>query len=211
MQRKTVYILVGAFVLVAAVAAIIGGLLAGERFLGAPAAPDEEPEASPTSEPTPDPQATDDFTRFEDEDAGFAVSYPAAWERLDSRDPNVRLLVTPNGSDSVLVRAVILDGEVGEEDLADIRTLTDELVEGAEGDDIEPLAQPTQVEVGGLPGIYYLYTFADAESGEEGVHAHYFLFDGATMFTVVLQALPVERFDPLAPTFDEVMDTFEPL
>ncbi len=206
MQRRTVFILFGGAVVLAAVAAIVIGQLAGERLVGP--TPGEPPEAEPTPDPTPDREVPEDLTRVEDEEAGFAISYPADWERLEVDDPNVRLVVTPNGADSILVRVVPLDAEITEEDLPAVRTFTDEFVEG---EDIEHVTEPTQVEVGGLPGIYYLYTFADADADERGVHAHYFLFDGATMFTVVLQALPLERFDPLAPTFDAVMDTFEPL
>lgn len=207
MQRRTVFILFGAAVVLAAVTAIVVGQLAGERLVGP--TPEEPPEAEPTPDPTPDRAAPEDFTRVEDREAGFAVSYPADWERLEVDDPHVRLLVTPNRADSILVRVVPLDAEITEEDLPAVRTFTDELVEG---EDIEHLMDdPTQVEVGGLPGIYYLYTFVDEDTDEQGVHAHYFLFDGATMFTVVLQALPLERFDPLAPTFDAVMATFEPL
>jgi len=44
-----------------------------------------------------------------------------------------------------------------------------------------------------------------------GAHAHYFVFDGATMITLVFQALPAPRIFSLAPLFDRVAATFRVL
>lgn len=169
--------------------------MAGERFVT---------DSSPTDE------TARGFTEFRDEEAGFAISYPADWQRVAVDDPQVRLLVTPDRTtDSILVRVLELDAEVTADDLAGVRSLTDEIVQG--GDSVTLRSDPTQIEVGGLPGIFYLYTFQDADADQEGVHLHYFLFDGATMITVVMQALPTEDFPALAPTFDAVMNSFEVL
>lgn len=213
MRRKTIFILVGAALAVAVLAVILGQTF-GEQVLPSP-----DVTESPTTEPSPESDIPEGFTRFEDADAGFAMAYPEDWERVSASDETIRLVVTPNDRDSILVRALTLDVEVGAEDLASVRSFTDDIVgvsedgeDGEEGEEgVELLAEPAQVEVGGLPGIYYLYNFDDADTGEEGVHSHYFLFDGDTMFAVVLQALPTERFVPLAPTFDSVMNTFEPM
>lgn len=192
---------------------IVVGATAGERFFEVPglAAP-AQPDAAPTIpqepvQPAPTPADVGDFTEFRDEEWGFAVSYPSSWEQVATDDPSTRLLTTLNGAHSILVRAVTLDAEISEDDLADVRAFTDPIVLDGEG--VEVLAEPSGVVVGGLPGIYYLYTFTDAASGEEGVHLHYFLFDGDTMITIVLQALPSTDLDPLAPTFQTVIESFD--
>lgn len=192
---------------------VVVGLAAGERFI---ALPDVEEPADGSTDPedavdpspaSPEPQDLGDFTEFRDDEWGFAVSYPSDWEEVSIEDPAVRLLVTPNNQDSILVRVVTLDAPVTEEDLPQVRTLTDEIVQDGEG--VEVLGEPTGVTLGGLPGIYYVYTFTDGASGQEGVHLHYFLFDGDTMITIILQALPAERLDLLAPTFQAVIESFE--
>lgn len=189
-MRRTLMLFVGA---VAAGVVLIVAATAGERLVG---------DSSLTDRDTPG-----NFTEFRDEEAGFAISYPTDWQQVTVEDPQVRLLVTPDRTDSILVRVVELEAEVTVDDLSAIRSLTDEIVQ--EGESVEIRSDPTQIEIGGLPGIFYLYTFEDADTEEEGVHLHYFLFDGATMFTVVMQALPTEDFPALAPTFDAVMNTFE--
>lgn len=193
---------------------IVVGSAAGERFLGLAGGEDtaepDGPLPAPDGpedplEPTPAPVDLGDFTEFRDDEWGFALSYPSEWERVSTDDPAVRLLVTPDGQNSILVRAVTLEVEVTEDDLPSVRTLTDDLI----GDEVEILAEPAGVVLGELPGIYYVYTFVDAASDQEGVHLHYFVFDGDTMITIVLQALPAEVLDPLAPTFQAVIESFE--
>ncbi|HVM00978.1 MAG TPA: PsbP-related protein [Egibacteraceae bacterium] len=195
---RRVLILFGvAFVagLVAVVAAT-----AGERLITGP-----DVAGPPDTSTAGDGEA---FASFTDERTGFSLSYPADWRRVPVGSPAVRLLVAPpDGDDSILVRVVTLEADVTGDDLPAVRTFTDQLVR--EGETVEVLGDPTRVEIGGLPGIQYLYTFEDAESGRQGVHSHYFLFDGSTMYTIVLQALPVERFAELAPAFRVVIDSFE--
>lgn len=162
-----------------------------------------------TAEPVAGTDRPADFVDFRDAEAGFTLAYPSDWQRLEHPDPQVRLLVTPNRNDSVLVRAIDLevDVEVTVEDLPAFREYTDRIVQGGEG--VEVLDEPSAIEVGGLPGLYYLYTFDDASSGQQGVHSHYFLFDGATVLSIVMQALPTEDFAALAPTFKAIIDSFE--
>lgn len=192
---------------------IVVGAAAGERFfdvpgLAGPSPPDAAPTGPPEPvQPVPAPRDLGDFIEFRDEEWGFAVSYPSDWEQVATDDPSARLLATPNGADSIFVRVVTLEAEITEDDLPFVRTFTDPIVMDGEG--VEVLAEPSAVVVGGLPGIYYLYTFTDAASNQEGAHLHYFLFEGETMFTIVLQALPSEDLDPLAPTFQAVIESFD--
>lgn len=150
-----------------------------------------------------------ELVEFRAEEAGFAISHPADWRRIESPDEQVRLVATPNDRDSVLVRVVGLTTPVEEGQLTAVRDFTRGLV--TDGTGIELTAGPEQVELAGLPGWYYLYRFTDEATGRQGVHSHYFLFRGDRMFVLVFQALPQGRFQQLAPVFDRIAESFRRL
>ena len=97
--------------------------------------------------------------------------------------------------------------------LASAERLTSRIVSGGPGVKLLKLhyRQPAAVTVGGFPGLLYLYTFVDPTTGETGAHAHYFLFDGKTMITLVFQSLPSNNFVSLAPLFDRIAGTIHAL
>ena len=107
-----------------------------------------------------------------------------------------------NQGGSVLVRVTPLDAPVGKAQLGEARKATDAIVASSDG--VALKAEPTATEQGGLPGLYYLYTFRDPVSGSRGAHSHFFLFKGQTMISLVFQALPDGDFGRLAPLFDRV-------
>jgi hypothetical protein len=158
------------------------------------------------SPPPPDApaRAADDSVRFRDAAAGFSIEQPAGWRRVASPDPEVRLLAEGDGS-SMQVRMGELGLEIGPEQLDAAQKITDELVRAA--GPTKRLRPPRQVALGGLPGYLYLYTFRDADTGEEGAHAHYFLFRGEKLMTIVFQTVSAERLAMLAPLFDRVGET----
>jgi eukaryotic-like serine/threonine-protein kinase len=198
---------------VAAVALLLGGMFVGRQLVPQPnfdaapetPAPSPSPGASPTPTTSPAP-VPDGFVLFEDEEAGFSVAYPGSWERLESSDPQVRLVATPNGRDSLLVRVLQPGFAVTEDNLRQAKTLTDSLVRA--GRNVKILAKPEPIRLGGLPGLFYFYSFRDSGTGKRGVHSHYFLFRGETMITIVFQALPTKSFPELAPIFDQVANSF---
>lgn len=166
-------------------------------------APDDTPAVDPTATPSDTTDASDPSPTEPDvavSEAGVTLSLPDGWQQLASDDPQVLLVATPNGRDSVLVREVDLTVEVTAESLDGARQFTMDLV--TEGTGVEIVTGPQQVELAGLPGWYYLYRFDDLASGTVGTHAHYFLFDGTRMIVLVFQALPEDGFAELAPTFD---------
>ncbi len=171
------------------------------RELVSPAAPDPPARATPAAPAAP---PADGVTRFRDAEGAFSISYPAGWERVVSSDPEVRLLAQGEGS-SMLVRMGDLGIEVGPKNLGAARKLTDKLVQSA--GQAKQLRPPKRVSLGGLQGFLYLYTFADAASGQRGAHAHYFLFRGETLITMVFQTVPAERLAELAPLFDRIGET----
>jgi len=159
---------------------------------------------SSTPSDRPSAAAGDEFVRFRDPAGAFSISHPAGWRRLAAPDPEVRLLAEGDGS-SMLVRMTDLKIEIGPESLDIAKKLTDKLVQSA--GQAKLLRRPEQVTLGGLPGYLYLYTFRDAATGERGAHAHYFLFRGQTLITIVFQTAPAERLIALAPLFDRIGET----
>jgi hypothetical protein len=155
----------------------------------------------------PAPAQPDELVDFRDDQAGFALSYPKAWVRATAPNPQIVLVAAEhdpakNQGGSILVRVTPLDAPVGKAQLADARKVTDVIVSSSEG--VALRAEPTETEQGGLPGLYYLYTFRDPISGLTGVHSHSFLFKDKTMISIVFQALPESDFGRLAPLFDRV-------
>lgn len=196
-----------------AVLAVLGGAYwLGQRDASQPEAPATTPStAAPEGDdPAGTPTTTSEFelAEYEDAEDGFSFSYPAEWEFLEltGEDPNVRLVLSAGGQDSFLVRVEQLDSEVTtDQQLVDINAVTDGAIAEVEG---ARILQEQQIELGGLPGYYYLYQFTDSETGLEGAHVHYFLFQGSTMYVLVFQALPTENFEPLVPAFDVVTESF---
>ena len=151
--------------------------------------------------------STEDLVEFRDDQAGFALSYPKAWVRATAPNPQIVLVVAEhdpakNQGGSILVRVTPLDAPVGKAQLPEARKATDAIVASADG--VALRADPVETEQGGLPGLYYLYTFRDPVSGLPGAHSHFFLFKGPTMISVVFQALPDGDFARLAPLFDRI-------
>lgn len=160
------------------------------------------------------PGRKSDLVQFKDQKAGWAISYPKTWTRLQSSDRDVALVVSEkppqeNRGGSILARDLTLAAPVDDSKLAAAKEVTDKIVTGGQG--IQLLAQPATIHQGGLPGYFYFYSFKDPASGQEGVHTHYFLFKGQTMISFVFQALPKDDFKALAPVYDDVMGSFRTL
>lgn len=171
------------------------------------AAPPPSP-PSEASSPAVAPSLPAGFVEFRDERAGYAVSYPKDWKVLEvPDDPEVGLLAALNENDSFLVRLVPLGFQVGPTEYPGMTSLTNQIV--ASGQDVHVVTGPKQVQVGGLPGYFYLYTFTDG--GQKGAHSHYFLFKGDTMITLVFQAIPEDQFEKRAPVFDQIANSFRVL
>src|SRR5262249_32260537 len=149
------------------------------------------------------------FSSFRSDQAGFEMAYPSTWTKLSPKDPQVLLLASQGTQDTLLVRASELPEPVGPAQLPAARQVTDKLV--VSNRSVQMITEPKQIELGGLPGFFYFYSFKDAASGQEGAHSHFFLFNGKTMISMVFQALPRERFAAAAPTFDKIAASFHAL
>jgi len=156
----------------------------------------------------------EDVVEFRDDQAGFALSYPKAWVRATAPNPQIVLVAAEqapakNQGGSILARVTPLDAPVTKAQLGEARKATDAIVSSSEG--VALKAEPAETEQGGLPGLYYLYTFRDPVSGATGVHSHYFLFKDKAMISLVFQALPEGDFGRLAPMFDRVANSLRTL
>jgi len=186
-----------AIVVVVLVAAGLATLASGvgQRLLD----PGETPAAAPPGVPP-------GFTEFRSSQAGFAVSYPADWMRLQTADPQVVLIAARGPEVSFLVRVAELDVAIGPQELPAAKQLTDQIVTANES--VELLAEPQPIELAGLPGYFYFYSFQDPGTGQRGAHSHLFVFKGQKLITLVFQALPAEQFRPAADTFDQITGSF---
>ena len=110
------------------------------------------------------------------------MGYPSNWTKLNPKDPQVLLLLPQGTQDSLLVRESELPEPVGPQQLASARQVTDKLVTSNKS--VQMITEPKQIELGGLPGFFYFYSFKDATSGQEGAHSHFFLFNGKTMISM---------------------------
>ncbi len=187
-NRTPVYLVVGVIV----VAVGVAGFLIGN---GGNSGTNSKAKPAPTN-----------FVAFRDASTGVSISYPSSWTALPKSDPTVRLLVTAGGAgnlDSFEVRVQQTSAVVGTSStsIADLRAVTDAIVSGSP---VTVLPQyPRPVTINSVPGYYYLYTLTDAPSGQQLVHAHYFLFEGHDMVSMVFQTVSAD-FARLAATFDQV-------
>ncbi|MGH3770620.1 MAG: hypothetical protein ACRDRW_04355 [Pseudonocardiaceae bacterium] len=149
------------------------------------------------------------FSEFRSDQAGFALAYPSSWTKLSPKDPQVLLLASQGTENSFLVRATELQDPVGPQQLAAARQVTDKIVMFNKS--IQMITEPKRIELGGLPGFFYFYSFKDPGTQQEGVHSHFFLFRDKTMISMVFQTLPRERFSESAKIFDQITASFHTL
>ncbi|MGH3800499.1 MAG: hypothetical protein ACRDTD_10275 [Pseudonocardiaceae bacterium] len=200
-RRRVLAIGIGVLV----VAGLASGVVVGRAIL----TPEEPAKAANSSANSPMNAKPDDFTAFRSEPAGFELAYPTSWSKLNTKDPQILLLVSQGTQDSLLVRSLELQAPVGPQQLQAAKQLTDQIVTANKT--AQMVTEPKQIELGGLPGFFYFYSFEDTPSGQQGVHSHYFLFNGKTMISLVFQSLPKEHFSTSAPTFDKITATFRAL
>ena len=204
-QRTTVVVLSVLSAVVVAVA--IGAFMVGS---GAPSTrgagqPTTVPSGPSTSvAPSTVPPAA--LTTFRDPTSGFSIQYPRAWERVELEDPegsNIRLMVLAGELDVFQVRAQRFEQPTTAENIENVKAVTQALITSNK---TAKILQERQITIDGMPGYYYLYTYADP-SGQEGVHAHYFLYRGRKAFQLVFQAVPTSDFQPLAFVYDQVAES----
>jgi len=177
----------------AAILALLGGVFLGRKVIEG-----KEPKR---------PAAAAKITRFHEPIADVAISFPASWTRLRSKDPEVRLLVVANGSTSLLMRVTKTGlAAVTQRSLPVVKEYTDALLK--QDTRATQLTAPAPIELGGLPGWRYRYSYSSPTDGSTLAHVHYFLFKNGRMIQLVFQAVPANRLEALEPAFDRLAATF---
>ncbi|HEY2763999.1 MAG TPA: hypothetical protein VGJ13_08310 [Pseudonocardiaceae bacterium] len=200
-KKRLVAIVAGVLVviLLGALAAIFGPGLVGYQG------------ASNGAEPSPSSAkpAPTQLTEYRNDQAGIALSYPSTWAQLRAKDPQVLLVASEGTEGTFQLRAVQLPTVVNQQQLPAAKQLTDQIV-GA-NKTAQMLTEPKQITLGGLPGYWYLYTFKDESSGQEGAHSHFFIFKDKTMLSFVFESIPSSKFKDTAPNFDQIAASFHVL
>jgi len=140
----------------------------------------------------------DEFVAVHDAEAGFTVSHPKSWGEISPADGEQRLLLSAGGQNYFQVKVRPIDPA----------TVDQQIAEALAG--VKMVTEPREVTLNGIRTYYFLYfTPVTEKSPLEGVHAHYFMLNGDTLYTMVFQALPSAEFTKLAPTFDKVAESFQ--
>lgn len=193
---------------------LIGGLVVGIGAVTIGVVAGQGSVDKPKDDVAATPKTSSGLVEFRDSETGFALQYPKTWSILPSKDRDISaVIVEPapaeNQGGSILARVTDLEVEITADQVEQARPLTDAVINSGAG--VQLITDPTTVEVGGLPGLVYAYTFADSASGQRGAHSHYFLFKGRTMISLVFQGVPEADFVRLASTFDQVANSFRVL
>lgn len=142
------------------------------------------------------------LTTYTDVEKHFRISFPKSWGR--TTEPKGGVVLHVSGRSAVSVHEFALAQQVNTKNVSDMRAVTSAIL--STPDARLNVLTSRVVRIGRLTGLYYLYSFPSGK--QEGVHAHYFLFNGSRMYTLVFQALPATDFQALAKTFDAVAESF---
>jgi len=161
----------------------------------------------------------DETVTFTDNKAGIKLSYPESWKQIENNSTidltedeatEVRLIAGPAQDEpALLVRVKPLpaeinyDPEMSANDLGIIQGQLDKLI----SPDVQVLERKPINDKGKL-GFHYLYVLKQQNTGREGVHSHYFVFDGAKLNVLVFEVFPRAEFEQMAPTFDRIFESF---
>lgn len=156
------------------------------------------------AEPSASPAAPAPLVDYRDPAGRFSLQYPQNWTPVETSDPDVALLLLGPGGGSMLVRLVPLGAPIDPTKLDDVKAVTDVIVQSP----TVQIVEQKSVELSGTAGYFYLYTFQDTSTQQEGVHSHFFLFRDRSMHTLVFQALPTEAFENLAADFDRISQSY---
>lgn len=146
------------------------------------------------------------FTTFHDDLTGFSIQYPTVWPRAQAPVSEVRFAVTAPQGAAVSVRMIPTEQATTPQNLANMKSVTEGIIALNSS---ARILKTDVITLNGLIGYYYLYTFKDKDSGLDGVHAHYFLFQGHKMYSMVFQVLPADLFASAAGVFDQMAQSFK--
>lgn len=153
-------------------------------------------------------------TTLTDTKAGFTITYPAEWAEVPipkSADTPALIisqhLLRISGTNVLKLQSSTMETPVDEGNLANMRATIEAGLSNPVANLVVVDVQETKVA--NLLAVRYIYKYTD-ENGP-GVHAHFFIFDGKVMHTVMFQVAPVEDYAKYTELFDQVIASFKPL
>jgi hypothetical protein len=165
---------------------------------------------------TPEEETTEDYATIEDPEAGFTIKLPRDWMFFEQEqaDPAIRMVVgAPGTQNNLRMRVtpleapVVINSETPESVIAELQAQFDQYID--QGESVKEVLQRQRVNINGVQGWEYLYTFTDEPTGDEGVHSHFFLLGGERLYVLVFQVLPASNYEDYARTFDEIITSFQ--
>lgn len=135
---------------------------------------------------------------------GYQLTYPETWTELRTSTGHV---VRIDRRSAFNIRTLPLQHPAALADLRDLHAVTDAILSSPDAD--ITVLDVREIELAGFPAVYYLYYFRDGD--RRGIHAHYFVFDGRQLHTLVFQVVPASRFADYASGFDQVVASFTAL
>lgn len=157
---------------------------------------------------TVDPKVTipaANLQTFTDPDTGISMRFPKTWLKYVAPVSDIRLITQFGDGDGMSIRILPIQTPATVDNIGNLKAVTDAIVFG---DGSSQLVQEQLVRLNGLLTYYYLYTFTDTKTNQQGVHAQYFVFEGHRMFSIVFQVVPADEFQKNAPLFDQVAESF---
>ena len=191
-RRLPIAVIVVVTVAVAAIAAVL--------ISSGPSKPQAKPKSTTTTQPI-----NASFTTFNDQAAGFSLSYPPSWTTIKSTDPDVplQLIIGAEGLDTLLVRVVALQTSVDTSSVDNMKAFTDSIISGTN----VTVLQQEGFTIGNVNGYYYFYSLPkDPTTGVTLVHSHFFVFPPHQMVSLTFQTVDHD-FANLANTFDQVVSS----
>lgn len=182
-------------------------------------------------------EGSDEMVELVDENAGFSISIPGSWiivqNNMNQRLPAQVVSLSDGGravADDELHERLIAGPSVDNGISLRVRpTLgteippASELAEDLSVEELQimqgfidanflppnlPVAEKMATNVNDMLAWRYIYPIKDSATGQEGIHLHYFIFGRNKVVSLVFQAIPSEELRELAPTFDEVLNSF---
>lgn len=170
---------------------VVVGLGVGAYFLSGGSAPAKHARATTAALPE----------TFHSSADGFSISYPSTWHQVHTPNAPLQLQVGTS-TDAMRVQVEHIATAVNTTNVADVKAFTDSLFAGAN----VKILDEKPILLNGIPGLYYLDLYTSGK--EVGSNALYFLFQGRKLSIITFQALPWTDFAGLAPTFDNVANSF---
>lgn len=157
-----------------------------------------------------------EFVNVEDREGRYTIDLPTTWQLFEQQqeDPQIRMVVGEPGTQnnlrvrvSPLPQPVVINQNTPDTVLAELQAQFDKYID--DGQNVREVIQRQRVNINGLQGWWYLYSFNDDAGNEEGFHSHFFLLGGDALYVLVFQTLPASDYPKYASTFDKMIASFK--